>query len=215
VLEEELEAGRRQWTLAWRRFAKQWTQPQLLKLADAVMGGRYLHSSQISGFATGKLREPAPKVFVVIGRLNLALANDELPPDVRELGEGKQVLKDKDRKPLDSVGCFRAFTGQIDLGLGTPRIFTEGELTEANIRLGRLLRSELQRIGVNFIDELPKIVSQCGKHSRAVLLGQPLGSKELVTAVSDIEELLIKYNSRVTAEEIWEEIGNEPTLASD
>ena len=206
MLEEELEAGRRQWTIAWRYFARQWTQPQLLKLADAVMGGRYLHSSQISGFATGKLREPAPKVFVVIGRLNQAIATSELPPEVKELGEGKQILKDKDGQPLDSVGCFRAFTGNLKLDLETPRVIPKNKTEEANRCLSSLLRKGLQRTGVNIVDELPDIIAKCGQLSRSLLIGEQLNNKQLEGSMQEIEEVLRAYGSAMTKEQIWEKL---------
>ena len=66
--------GRQQWTRKWKVFASQWSQPQLMKLAAAVLGESAIHSSQIHGFTSGKLRDPAPKVLLAIGQLNKAIA---------------------------------------------------------------------------------------------------------------------------------------------
>jgi hypothetical protein len=202
-LDEQLEAGRRQWTVAWRRFARQWTQPQLLKLADAVMGGRYLHSSQISGFATGKLREPAPKVFVVIGRLNQCIATGQLPSDLQALWVNKKVLTDKDGTTLDAVGCFRAFTGELDLGLGSIRYIPEDQVDEAVKHLGRYVRGQLSKAGVDFIEALPDLVAECGASAQAVLLGKSMSSDELTESLQAIEAMLRLKGLDINEDRLW------------
>ena len=47
---------------------------QLIKLAEATLGTKAIHSSQIHGFTTGKLRDPSPKLMMALGELNLAIA---------------------------------------------------------------------------------------------------------------------------------------------
>lgn len=81
---ESIDHGRRQLQLLWRRFSRQlgMTQPKWIRLAASVMPGpQHLHSSQIGGLATGKLREPAPKCLLVIGQLNLSVAASALRAD--------------------------------------------------------------------------------------------------------------------------------------
>ncbi len=214
TLENDLEAGRRQWTVAWRRFARQWTQPQLLRLADSVLGGRYLHSSQISGFATGKLREPAPKVFVVIGRLNEALAEGSLPNELKDLWLGRQALKDKDGNPLDSVGCFRAFTGQLDLGFGQTRTIPEDQVHDASKRLGRFVRTELAKAGVDFIEELPALVGSSGPLLQSVVLGNPMSADDLLEALPIVEIAMRSRGVGVDAGQLWSVIENSQPYTS-
>ncbi len=206
TLEDDLEAGRRQWTVAWRRFARQWTQPQLLKLADSVLGGRYLHSSQISGFATGKLREPSPKVFMAVGRLNQAIANGELGEVQKDLWGGKEFLADKDGNPLDAVGCFRAFTGELDLGLGEIRIIPEDQVEDANKRLGKFLRAELAKAGVDFIEELPEIVATNGPLVKSILLGEKLKAEDIGESLPALSLLLASRGVMVSTEKLWTKI---------
>ncbi len=206
TLEEQLEEGRRQWTIAWRRFARQWTQPQLLKLADAVLGGRYLHSSQISGFATGKLREPSPKVFVAIGRLNQAIAKSKIASGLKELLENKDFLKDKNGNPLDETGCFQAFTGQLDLGIAKSRYIPKEQVDEACKSLGRHLRARLAEAGIDFIEELHDITMKHGSHVRSILLGVPMDAEELVDALRETECLLLEKGIRESIDQLWEEV---------
>jgi hypothetical protein len=203
TLEGDLEAGRRQWTVAWRRFARQWTQPQLLKLADSVLGGRYLHSSQISGFATGKLREPSPKVFVAVGRLNQAIANGELGEVHKDLWVEKEFLADKDGNPLDAVGCFRAFTGELDLGLGDIRLIPEDQLEDANKRLGRFVRTKLSSIGIDFIEDLPALTGKDEALVKSVLLGKRLDANELAEAIPALLKILNECGSEIESHELW------------
>ena len=73
TLDETMLYGREQWQAVWKAWARQWSQPELIKLAEQTLKCRCIHSSQIHGFATGKLRDPAPKLLVAIGQLNLAL----------------------------------------------------------------------------------------------------------------------------------------------
>jgi hypothetical protein len=206
-LEDELELGRRQWTVAWRRFARQWTQPQLLKLADAIMGGRYLHSSQISGFATGKLREPAPKVFMVIGRLNQALACGRVPVALQDLAANKKFIADKDGLALDAVGCFLAFTGSLDLGVGDDRSIPEEQVEEANRRLGKFVRAQLTDAGVDFIEELPNLMAENGAVVKSVLLGIPMAADELTESLPSIAAMLQTKGIEITNESLWDATG--------
>lgn len=168
------------------------------------MGGRYLHSSQISGFATGKLREPSPKVFVVIGRLNQALASGQLPSELQELWANKTVLADTAGNSLDAVGCFRAFTGELDLGLGNIRSIPEDQVGEANKRLGRFVRSALVNAGVDFIEELPEFVADGGPLVKSLILGQQLSAQDLVESLSGVQSILTQRGIEVTVEYLWD-----------
>lgn len=203
TLEEQLEEGRRQWTIAWRRFARQWTQPQLLKLTDAVVGGRHLHSSQISGFATGKLREPAPKIFIVIGNLNQAIASRQAPIEYRELWEGKQVIRDKNKNALDSVGCFLAFTGQIDLGFGESLRIPEEMAADASRRLGRFMRQKLSMAGIDFIEDLKETTCNYSPEVKSLLIGQTVDAKSLEVLVPEIERLMESVDISLDINELW------------
>ena len=170
-----------------------------MKLAASTLGEAALHSSQIHGFTTGKLRDPAPKVLLAIGQLNAAIAaangEAELPPHhptcpktLGELWQHKNYMKDAEGNPLDAVGCFEAFTGQIDLGVMGVRGATFGPDTMPAVSkaVGKLIRMELagrsidstdvpldkslfsQLVhnktvdGIDFMDALPAIAKESG-----------------------------------------------------
>ena len=157
--------GRDQWTRLWSRFARQWSQPGLMKLAAATLGEAALHSSQIHGFTTGKLRDPAPKVLLAIGQLNAAIAaangEADLPPHhptcpktLGELWQHKNYMKDAEGNPLDAIGCFEAFTGQIDLGMMGVRAasFDDESMPAVCKAVGKLIRMDLGKQGIDVTD---------------------------------------------------------------
>ena len=197
--------GRQQWTRLWGRFARQWSQPALMKLAAATLGEAALHSSQIHGFTTGKLRDPAPKVLLAIGQLNAAIAaaNDEadLPPHhptcpktLGELWQHKNYMKDAEGNPLDAIGCFEAFTGQIDLGVMGVRgaSFSPEQMPAVSKAVGKLIRMELASKGIDFTDQPldDSLFSQLiyGKTVDGVDFG--LGVGEIAEASGIAEDLL-------------------------
>ena len=77
--------------------------------------------SQIHGFTTGKLRDPAPKVLLAIGQLNLALAaankrclREDLPPHHpkcpgvhAQLWQAQAWMQDPRATPWDLSRCSR------------------------------------------------------------------------------------------------------------
>ena len=159
---ESVAFGRVQWTRKWRVFAGQFSQPQLMKLAFAVLGEQALHSSQIHGFATGKLRDPAPKVLLVIGLLNLAIARSngckeagegpKCPQSMAPLWEGKKWLVDESGAPMGPVEVFLAITGQIDLNTeGLVQIDPEHQAAVSK-SLGKYARTKLMEHQIDFMD---------------------------------------------------------------
>ena len=76
TVDEALAYGKQQWAAVWAGFARQWSQPALIKLAEATLGTKAIHSSQIHGFTTGKL-DPSPKLRSLELNLAIAKANGE------------------------------------------------------------------------------------------------------------------------------------------
>ena len=198
--------GRAQWTRLWGRFARQWSQPALMKLAAATLGEAALHSSQIHGFTTGKLRDPAPKVLLAIGQLNAAIAaangEADLPPyhptcpkTQGELWQHKNYMKDAEGNPLDAIGCFEAFTGQIDLGVMGVRgaTFAPDTMPAVSKAVGKLIRMELAGRGIDSTDvPLDKSLFSQLVHNKTVDGGDfVLGVAEIAEASGIFEDLLL------------------------
>jgi hypothetical protein len=163
----------------WRSWRNQWTQPQLLKLSDAYLGQRMFHSSQMGGFANQTLRDPAPKVFMAVGFLNLAHARTlnydatlieatadiglpkKLPDTMRALWEGRQPLCDSDGVAMGPTGLFEAFTGLRKLPYDSSRIIASDQEERVCEALGKWMRLRIANKGVDWLSEMPSLRSQC------------------------------------------------------
>ena len=204
---ESVAFGRRQWQRKWRTFAAQWSQPQLMKLASATLGEAALHSSQIHGFTTGKLRDPAPKVLLAIGQLNMAIAEmngftgplqedqPSCPGTLDDLWLGKNHMVDADGHPLGPLECFAAFSGMIDLGLD----IRSGTLSEESMpvvskAVGKYLRFSLMDQGIDVMD-IPADKSVISR----LIWGKEVAAFELEGALEQIAE-----KAGVSADEVWD-----------
>jgi len=164
-----LKRGHDQWRRKWTVFQKQWTQPQLMKLAELVLGEVCLHSSQIHGFSSGKLKEPGPKVLMVIGHVNLALAaanedqdakersNFSVPQTEPKLWHGKSWIKDSDGRALGPADVFEAFCGILDLGCDDAVGLRPEDMEAVSKSLGKFVRMALISLAQDFMD--PDVIS--------------------------------------------------------
>ena len=158
---EAVAFGRIQWTSKFRAFASQWTQPQLMKLATATLGENCLHSSQIHGFTTGKLRDPAPKVLMVIGELNAAIAkaNGEdiealhIPETLSTLYKGHRWMTTADGEVMGPLEVFQAVTGLIDLGTDAKVDINKKNVEAVAKSLGKFMRLKAMEFNMDWMDE--------------------------------------------------------------
>ncbi len=143
---------------------------------------------------------------MAIGRLNQAIVDSEISPELKELWENKDFLKDKNGNPLDETGCFQAFTGLLDLGIAKSRYILEEQVDEACKSLGRYLRARLSEIGLDFIEELHDITSKHGSPVRSILLGLPMDTEEFIDALRETERLLVDKGIGESIDQLWEKV---------
>ena len=123
--------GRKQFSLCFRVWSKQYSQPELIKLAHAATGTSALHSSQIAGFQRDTLRDPSPKCLFGLGLTNVAIARSQgvkglpkgkkLPANLEHLWKDKQYMRNADGTPMGPLDMFAAFSGLTDLGISTAK----------------------------------------------------------------------------------------------
>ena len=199
----------------WRTWRNQWSQPQLLKLADQYLGQRLFHSSQMGGFAKQILRDPAPKVFLAVGFLNVAHARSihvdealiqptpdiglpqKLPDTLRALWEGRQPLCDGDGVVLGPTGLFEAFTGLRALPYDSSRIIFSEHEEKVSEALGRWLRLRLATQGIDWLSELPMLRSQCDI-LEPLLVGRTVGGDALVFRLPQLAAI-----AGTTVDDLW------------
>ena len=192
-----LARGNAQWAIAWRRFARQQSQPKWLKLCVAAFGSSSLHSSQITAWSNGTLREPAPKLLLVVGQLNLGLAYSTSTNEAERAAlkaRGAQPLPDSHRSTwqylepirqqpsglvLGPDEVFQALTGRLDLGLTESRHIPTSDEHRVATSLGRYLRLKLASQGIDWLSEIPRLRTT-SPVIEPLLMGQPVLGDDLV-----------------------------------
>jgi hypothetical protein len=172
--------GREQFRRLFKVWSRQWSQPQLLKLVATGLGDTVVWSSQLTGFATGKLVDPAPKVLMALGRFNLLLAAGKLPKAISTLWEGRNAMVDSNGKALGPAEMFLAFTGELDLQL-PDALEIPIEVEEAVTKsFGKWYRQQLATNGVDFVvDDHQRLVEACTS-MKGLLSGKAVRGEQLV-----------------------------------
>jgi hypothetical protein len=206
-IDECIAFGRQQWQTAWRIWARQWTQPALIKLAAETLKCRALHSSQVAGFANGSLRDPSPKLLLAVGELNLAIARSNgvknlpegprCPGAVERFWKGKQWLCNPDGSPMGPADVFVACAGLIDLGMDTEHQIPKDREEVASRATGKYLRLALAKAGVDWMDLLPELRGHCPS-MEPLLMGRTVPADQLV---ADLPALAAAIDA--DAEELW------------
>lgn len=168
-VDDALLFGRQQWQALWAGFAAQFSQPALIKLAELTLGSKAIHSSQIHGWSSGKLRDPSPKLMMAMGELNLAIAKANgveltcrytCPEAHAKLWEGKTWLKDAQGAPLGPAEVFQAIAGLIDLQVMSDRFISSDHDEAVSKALGKYLRVELAKQEVDWMDDIVDLRQQ-------------------------------------------------------
>jgi len=180
----------------------------MLKLAEAHLRDKVFHSTHISGFSQGALKDPGPKGFLAIGLVNVALAEGKLPEALKELWEGKRAMVDRTGKPLGPTDLFAVFTGLLDLGLEDVREIPAAKEREVVKTLGRWFRRELAVKGVDYVVEDAQRLRQLSPTIEALLLGRVPNGDEVVAVIP-----LIAKELGVGEGEVWDVV--EATIKED
>jgi hypothetical protein len=174
-------AGREQFRRLFKAWSRQWTQPQLLKLISAGLTDNVVWSSQLTGFATGVLVDPAPKVLLALGRFNLLLANQQLPGALSTLWEGRAAMVDATGKVLGPAEMFLAFTGELNLQLPDALeipLEVEEMVTKS---FGKLYRQQLAANGIDFVDDDQQRLLKVCPSMKGLITGKAVRGEQLVT----------------------------------
>ena len=206
TVDEALAYGKQQWSAVWAGFARQWSQPKLIKLAEATLGSKAIHSSQIHGWTTGKLRDPSPKLMMSLGELNLSIAkaNGEAitsrytcPGTLSKLWQGMNWLKDAQGAPLGPSGVFEVITGLIDLEVNLDRVISSQDESLVSKELGRTLRMELAKQGVDWLGEIMTLKEQAPCIEQ-LLMGKEVRGSEITDQLDQLAKI-----ADMTSEELW------------
>ena len=180
----------RQFSRFTRHWFKQWSQPKLLDLAEATLKDRVLWSTQITNFQNGTSKEPGPKVFLALGRLNQQLAAGTCPAFVKHLWEDKTPLLLPDGRVAGPLELFQIFCGEIDLGL--PDI-PEALIDHADTALPvfcKWLRLELGKQGYDYQCEDKDALVVLAPALKPILSGTKPALEDLLEQLPQIAQIL-------------------------
>ena len=197
TVDDALAFGKQQWSVVWSAFARQFSQPALIKLAEATLGTRAIHSSQIHGWTSGKLRDPSPKLMLALGELNLAIAkaNGEAitcrytcPGTLSKLWQDKRWLKDAQGAALGPSEVFMALTGLTDLNVNLKRVIPTQSESHVSQALGKCLRMELAKQGLDWLDEIMTLKDQAPCIER-LLMGKEVRGSEITEQLDQLARI--------------------------
>ena len=207
AIDESVAFGRQTWQALWRPFSRQWSQPQLIKLAAAVLKARALHSSQIYSWNVGKLKDPSPKLMLAVGVLNLAIARangvdveaPKCPGSLEQLWKGKEWIKNPDGSPMGPSDVAMTLMGQVDHGIDNSRQIPQ-ELEEFICRaLAKDLRLQLAKDGIDWLDEIGRL-SKFSPIAEDTLMGKTIPGDLLIRELDNLGEMVGK-----TGDVLWSE----------
>ena len=213
TIDEAIAFGRQTWQSLWRPFARQWSQPGLIKLAAATLKIRAIHSSQIHGWNTGKLKDPSPKLMLAIGRLNLAIAASNgadvdaprCPGDLEKLWKGYTWLTNPDGSPMGPSDVVMTIMGQVDHNIDTSRQIPREMEEEVCRALAKDLRLTLARDGVDWLDEVTHL-SKFSVIAEDMLMGKTIPGDLVIRELDNLGKMVNKSSDQLWNESIADRV---------
>ena len=191
--------GRKQFSLSFRVFSKQYSQPELIKLSHAVLDTNALHSSQIAGFQRDTLRDPSPKCLFGFGLTNVAIARSQgikglpkgkkLPANLEHLWKDKQYMRNADGTPMGPLDMFSAFAGLTDLGISTAKNIPVRKEKAVAKALGKYMRINLAKLDIDYVSEITALKKK-SKTIEALVNNKPVSGAAIVQDLLNLAKLI-------------------------
>ena len=191
--------GRKQTSLCFRVWSKQYSQPELIKIAQAATDTSALHSSQISGLQRDTLRDPSPKCLVCIGLTNQAIARSQgikglpkgkkLPATLEHLWKDKQYMRNADGTPMGPLDMFAAFAGLTDLGISTAKTIPVRKEKAVAKALGKYMRINLAKLDIDYDSESTALKKK-SKTIEALVNNKPVSGAAIVQDLLNLAKLI-------------------------
>tara|TARA_R100001443_G_scaffold26694_1_gene39999 strand:- start:299 stop:1000 length:702 start_codon:yes stop_codon:yes gene_type:complete len=193
-----LSYGRKQFSLVFRVFSTQYSQPELILLAKLVLDTNALHSSQISGFQRDTLRDPSPKLLFALGLINQAIARTQgvkglskgakLPATKDSLWRDKQYMRNSDGTPMGPLDMFSAFAGLKDLGVSSAKSIPVRKEKAVAKALGKYMRLALAKLDIDYVSEIVSLKKK-SKTIEKLVLNKPVSGSAIVQDLSALARL--------------------------
>ena len=199
--------GRKQNSLNCRVFLKQWSQPEFILIGKKVLGTAAIHSSQIAGFINDTLRDPSPKFLHALGIVNVAMARSQgvkglpkgprVPTELAHLIKEKQYMRNTDGTPMDSVDIFKAFTGQVDLGITSAKAIPVRKEKAVAKGLGKYMRLALAKLDIDYYSDMTDLKKK-SKTIEKLVTNKPVSGAAIVQDLPNLAKLISQAE-----EDVW------------
>lgn len=167
-IEEQFEEGVRNFAKLFSRWMdlNEWSHGVMTNLARCALGGAsWLHSSQLSGFRSGKLKSPGPRSLMGCERLNFYLHRYKtqkllIPGTASSNFYSDPYVITENGQPPSLGWWIEVFCGYhipTDIDLHRTQ-FTEERASEFTKYYGRIMRKLLAARGYDLIEDLEKAV---------------------------------------------------------
>lgn len=177
-----------------------WSHPVMTGLLRASLNGcGWLHSSQISGFRHGTTRNPGPRAFVAMERLNFFLHRYEtekllIPNTSNSNHYSKPLVLLEDGAPPPLGWWFEIFCGaripkEYDV---SGSFFTDQEAAQLTRNLARYLRRQLTLANFDPVDDTSRVLQD---------YFQPTGVRR-----ARLHEIILGKGDTFTGEEFQREL---------
>ena len=202
-----LSFGRKQFSLSFRVWSKQYSQPELILLGKTVLETNALHSSQISGFQRDTLRDPSPKLLVALGLVMQAIARTQgvkglpkgkkIPATLDHLWRDKQYMRNSDGSPMGPTDMFSTFAGITDIGISSAKSIPVKKEKAVAKALGKYMRLALAKADIDYVSEIMTLKKK-SKTIEALVLNKPVSGAAIVADLSSLARL-----AKLGEEDIW------------
>lgn len=193
-----LSFGRKQFSLSFSVFSRQYSQPELITLARLVLATNALHSSQISGFQRDTLRDPSPKLLFALGLIMEAIARTQgvkgLPKGVKipatkdNLWREKQYMRNADGTPMGPLDMFATFAGLADLGITKDKTIPVRKEKAVAKALGKYMRLALAKADIDYVSEIVSLKKK-SKTIEKLVMAKPVSGAAIVQDLPALAKL--------------------------
>lgn len=193
-----LSFGRKQFSLSFSVFSRQYSQPQLITLSKLVLDTNALHSSQISGFQRDTLRDPSPKLLFALGLIMEAIARTQgikgLPKGIKisatkdHLWRDKQYMRNADGTPMGPLDMFATFAGLTDLGITRDKTIPVRKEKAVAKSLGKYMRLALAKADIDYVSEIISLKKK-SKTIEKLVMAKPVSGAAIVQDLPALAKL--------------------------
>jgi len=190
--------GRKQFSLAFSVFSRQYSQPQLITLSKLVLDTNALHSSQISGFQRDTLRDPSPKLLFALGLIMEAIARTQgvkglsrgikIPATKDHLWRDKQYMRNADGTPMGPLDMFATFAGLADLGISSEKSIPVRKEKAVAKALGKYMRLALAKADIDYVSEIINLKKK-SKTIEKLVMGKTVSGAAIVQDLPALAKL--------------------------